>query len=51
MDLHEHDHMSNPAAFSAVIALSAVRMTTEEFKSITHDPERMRNNDWKRLSV
>ena len=50
MDLREYDHMNTPAAFSAVIALSAVRMTTEEFKSITQDPERMRRNEWKRLS-
>ena len=51
MDLNEHDNMKTPPAYSAVIALSAVRMSTEEFKSITQDPERMRNNEWKRLTA
>lgn len=51
MDLNEHDHMKTPPAYSAVIALSAVRMSTDELKSITQDPERMRKNEWKRLTV
>lgn len=49
LDLNEHDHMRTAPAYSAVIALSAVRMSTEEFKLITTDPERMRKFEWKRL--
>jgi hypothetical protein len=49
MDLNELDHMRTPPAYSAVIALSAIRMTNEEFNLITQDRERMRKQEWKRL--
>jgi hypothetical protein len=50
MDLTSHSEMKTPSAYSAVVALSAVRLTTQEFATITNDPKRMANNEWKRLT-
>jgi len=49
LDLTQHDNMSTPPAYAAVIALSAVRMDLSDFKTITSDAVKMKNGDWKRL--
>jgi hypothetical protein len=51
MDLTDQAEMNTPSSYSAVIALSAVRLTVPEFKAITSDKTRMKNGDWKRLTA
>ena len=51
MDLTEHAEMKSAPSYSAVIALSAVRLSIAEFKAIISDPVRVKNGEWKRLKV